>query len=495
MKKAINLIFPNQLFAESPLLENENEVYLIEEYLFFKQFRFHKQKIAFHRASMKYYQQFLEEKGIKVTYIESSNPLSDIRIFKEELKRENISEINIIDPIDNWLEKRIRTITKNYSLNTFSSPLFLNTKEDLSAFFRVDKKSFFQTVFYKQQRKKLNILLDNEEQPIGGKWTYDTDNRKKYPRKKTPPAIHFPKSTSFWIEALEYTENHFKDNPGELSKNPNYPIDHKEAQDWFVQFLAYRFFDFGVYEDAIVKHQSFLNHSILSPLLNVGLILPGHVVRQSLAFAEKEHIPLNSTEGFVRQIIGWREFIRGMYVCKGSYSRTRNFWQFNRKIPSSFYDGSTGIEPIDETIKLVLKTGYCHHIERLMVLGNFMLLCEFDPDEVYKWFMELFIDAYDWVMVPNVYGMSQFADGGTFATKPYVGGSNYIRKMSNYPKGEWEKVWDGLFWRFIDKHQEIFKSNPRTSMLFHSYNRMSEDKKLLHIKNGEEFMERITPAI
>jgi deoxyribodipyrimidine photolyase-related protein len=494
MKTAINLIFPHQLFAEGPLLENENEVYLIEEHLFFKQFRFHKQKIAFHRASMKCYQQFLEDKGIKVTYIESSNKLSDIRIFREELKRKNISEINIIDPIDNWLEKRIKIITENYTLNTFSSPLFLNTKENLSGFFRADKKSFFQTTFYKQQRKKLNILLDNEQQPIGGKWTYDTDNRKKYPKGKTPPPIHFPKTSFFWIEALEYVEKHFNNNPGELSKEPIYPIGHKEAEDWYEKFLTYRFYDFGIYEDAIVKQQSFLNHSILSPLLNVGLILPDHVVRKSLAFADKENIPLNSTEGFVRQIIGWREFMRGMYVCKGGYSRTRNFWQFNRKIPSSFYDGSTGIEPIDETIKLVLKTGYCHHIERLMVLGNFMLLCEFDPDEVYKWFMELFIDAYDWVMVPNVYGMSQFADGGTFATKPYVGGSNYIRKMSNYPKGEWEKVWDGLFWRFIDKHQEFFKSNSRTSMLFYSYNRMSEDKKLLHITNAEEFMKSITPA-
>jgi deoxyribodipyrimidine photolyase-related protein len=494
MKTAINLIFPHQLFAEGPLLENENEVYLIEEHLFFKQFRFHKQKIAFHRASMKCYQQFLEDKGIKVTYIESSNKLSDIRIFREELKRKNISEINIIDPIDNWLEKRIKIITENYTLNTFSSPLFLNTKENLSGFFRADKKSFFQTTFYKQQRKKLNILLDNEQQPIGGKWTYDTDNRKKYPKGKTPPPIHFPKTSFFWIEALEYVEKHFNNNPGELSKEPIYPIGHKEAEDWYEKFLTYRFYDFGIYEDAIVKQQSFLNHSILSPLLNVGLILPDHVVRKSLVFADKENIPLNSTEGFVRQIIGWREFMRGMYVCKGGYSRTRNFWQFNRKIPSSFYDGSTGIEPIDETIKLVLKTGYCHHIERLMVLGNFMLLCEFDPDEVYKWFMELFIDAYDWVMVPNVYGMSQFADGGTFATKPYVGGSNYIRKMSNYPKGEWEKVWDGLFWRFIDKHQEFFKSNSRTSMLFYSYNRMSEDKKLLHITNAEEFMKSITPA-
>lgn len=491
MMKAINLIFPHQLFAESPLINNGEEVYLLEEYLFFKQYLFHKQKLAFHRASMKCYQHFLEEKGIKVNYIESNHPLSDIRKFKEETKAKNITEINIIDPVDNWLEKRIKTIAKNYKLNTFNSPLFISSKEDLTTFFRVDKKSFFQTTFYKQQRKKLNILLVDGKEPMGGKWTYDSENRKKYPIGKTPPTIHFPEATSFWTESVTYIEKHFKKNPGQLSKDPIYPINHKQGENWFVQFLEYRFFDFGIYEDSIVKQQSFLNHSILSPLLNVGLIVPNHVVTQSLSFAEKENIPINSTEGFIRQLIGWREFIRGMYECKGSYSRTKNFWGFDRKIPRSFYDASTGIEPIDETIKQVLKTGYCHHIERLMILGNFMLLCEFDPDEVYKWFMELFIDAYDWVMVPNVYGMSQFSDGGTFATKPYIGASNYINKMGNYPKGDWEEIWDGLFWRFIASHQDFFKSNPRTSMLYHTYTRMSEDKRAIHLKNAEEFLAKI----
>ena len=491
MKNAVGLIFPNQLFAENPVPGNSDEVYLIEEYLFFRQYRFHKQKIAFHRASMKCYQHFLEKKGVKVNYIASGDTLSDIKTFIEEIKNKNITEINIIDPVDNWLEKRIRTIGENCKLNIYNSPQFLNTKEDLSIFFKPDKKSFFQTTFYKNQRKKLNILLDGKQQPIGGKWTYDTDNRKKYPKWKNPPNIHFPKSTSFWHEAVEYTNKHFKNNPGQLSKDPIYPISHKEAKEWLIQFLKYRFYDFGIYEDAIVKQQTFLNHSILSPLLNTGLILPMYVVEKSLSVAEKEKIPVNSTEGFVRQIIGWREFIRGMYECKGSYSRTRNFWNFERKIPECFYHGTTGIEPVDNTIKKVLKTGYCHHIERLMILGNFMLLCEFHPNEVYKWFMELFIDAYDWVMVPNVYGMSQFADGGTFATKPYISGSNYIKKMSNYSKGDWEKIWDGLFWRFIDKYQAFFKSNPRTSMLYHSYNRMTEDKKLLHFRNSEEFIEHV----
>jgi deoxyribodipyrimidine photolyase-related protein len=149
-----------------------------------------------------------------------------------------------------------------------------------------------------------------------------------------------------------------------------------------------------------------------------------------------------------------------MYEAKGIDSRTKNSFKFKKKIPASFYDGTTGIIPLDDSIKKVLKYAYCHHIERLMVIGNFMLLCEFDPDEVYRWFMELFIDAYDWVMVPNVYGMSQFADGGYFASKPYISGSNYLIKMSDYKKGEWNEIWDGLFWRFMDKHRDLMRKKP-----------------------------------
>lgn len=491
MHKSINLIFPHQLFAESPLLENGSNIYLIEEYLFFNQYNFHKQKIAFHRATMKSYQQYLIAKGIEVEYIEAIDPKSDIRVFMTDLENADVKQINVIDPVDNWLHKRLTNKINGITLNVVDSPSFLNTKDDLNHFFKKDKKSFFQTTFYKQQRKKRNILLDSDQKPIGGKWTYDSDNRKKYPKGKTPPAIHFPKSTPFWTEAISYTETHFKDNIGHISKDPIYPIDHQQANAWFTQFLDFRFFDFGIYEDAIVKQQSYLNHSLLSPLLNAGLLLPNHILKESLSFAERNNIPINSAEGFVRQIIGWREFIRGMYHCKGSYSRTKNFWNFNRAIPKSFYDGTTGIDPIDDTIQRVLKTGYCHHIERLMVLGNFMLLCEFDPKQVYQWFMELFIDAYDWVMVPNVYGMSQFSDGGTFATKPYIGGSNYIKKMSNYKTGLWVDIWNGLFWRFVHKHQEFFKSNPRTSMMYYSLNRMSDEKRESHMEHADNFLNNL----
>ena len=236
---------------------------------------------------------------------------------------------------------------------------------------------------------------------------------------------------------------------------------------------------------------SILNHSVLTPMLNVGLIEPKEIIDECLDYAKTHDIPINSSEGFIRQILGWREFIRGIYISRGDEERTKNFWKFKKKIPQSFYNGSTGIHPIDDTIKKILKTGYCNHIERLMVLGNFMLLCEFDPDEVYRWFMELFIDSYDWVMVPNVYGMSQFSDGGLFASKPYISSSNYIIKMSNYGKGDWQPKWDGLFWRFMNLHRDFFLSNPRLGMLVHVFDKMPTEKKQKHIDVAEGFLAQL----
>ena len=491
--KAINLIFPNQLFEHSQLLENGFPIFLVEELLFFKHYNFHKQKIAFHRATMKHYEAFLISKNIEVDYIESSKDISDIRELIPYLKSIGITNISYIDPVDNWLQKRIAKgcLDNSIEKNVYDSPLFLNTKEDLQPFFRSDKKKYHQTSFYTAQRNNRHILIDPDGKPTGGKWTFDAENRKKYPAKKIPPAIQFPDVDSFYKEALEYVDKNFSTNIGQLTTNGLYPTNFKTSKLWFQQFLEQRFLEFGTYEDAIVAENSILNHSVLTPMLNIGLITPAYVIEQSIAFAETNNIPINSLEGFVRQIIGWREFIRGMYESRGSDERTRNFWGFTKKIPKSFYDGTTGIYPIDQTIKKTLETGYCHHIERLMVLGNFMLLCEFDPDEVYRWFMELFIDSYDWVMVPNVYGMSQFADGGLMATKPYISGSNYLMKMSNYKKGEWQAVWDGLFWRFMDTHRSFFKQNPRLGMLVAMFDKMPQEKRHKHLENAELYLAKL----
>jgi deoxyribodipyrimidine photolyase-related protein len=196
-------------------------------------------------------------------------------------------------------------------------------------------------------------------------------------------------------------------------------------------------------------------------------------------------------EGFVRQVIGWREFMYGVYDALGETQRQGNFWDCQRDIPDSFYAASTGIAPVDTVIRRVMDHSYCHHIERLMVLGNFMLLCEIRPDQVYQWFMELFIDAYDWVMVPNVYGMSQYADGGLITTKPYISSSNYIRKMSDFPKGPWCDIWDGLFWRFVHKHKPVFAGNPRMRMMAVQWDRMDAERRKQHLQSAKAFLRRL----
>ena len=223
-------------------------------------------------------------------------------------------------------------------------------------------------------------------------------------------------------------------------------------------------------------------HSVLTPYLNIGLITPKEVVNKIIDYAEHHDIPINSYEGIIRQIIGWREFIRGIYAEDGVKQRTTNFWKFDRSMPSSFYDGTTGIPPIDVTIKKLLKNAYLHHIERLMIMGNFLFLLKINPNHVYRWFMELHIDAYDWVMVPNVYGMSQFSDGGLMSTKPYISGSNYILKMSDYKKGEWCEIWDALYWNFINENRDFFRKNPRTSMMINMYDKKSKEVKTNYIK-------------
>lgn len=489
---SIGILFPHQLAEHNSMTASCETIYLVEEYLFFKQYNFHKQKLAFHRASMKFYADFLTNKGIRVVYIEANDERADIRKLLVWLSEEGVSGFEYMDTSDCWLEKRISEISAQLKLSVFkhATLLFMNTSEELSAYF-AGKKRLFQTDFYKFQRQKRNLLLEKGNKPLGGKWTFDEENRLKYPKGKVPPLINFPPSNCYCTEAIQYVDEHFSANYGEVNSTIYYPVTFEESKAWLNDFFKTRFAEFGPFEDAIVSHETFLHHSVLSPMLNVGLLTPDFVIDEALEFASHYDIPLNSLEGFVRQIVGWREFIRAVYELKGTEERTKNYWGFKRKIPASFWNGTTGIEPIDSTIKKVLETGYCHHIERLMVLGNFMLLCEFDPDEVYRWFMELFIDSYDWVMVPNVYGMSQFADGGLMSTKPYISGSNYLMKMSDYKKGEWQVTWDGLFWRFMHVHRDFFLQNPRLGMLVHSFDKMSNEKQVLHLNAAEKYLKSL----
>ena len=489
------LIFPHQLFKNTSFLSRYSTIYLIENDLFFNQYAFHKQKIILHRSSMKYYEEYLKTKKLPVQYINIYEKESSLNCLIATFKKKKITHISLFHPNDNWIQKQLETESKKHSikLEYIPSPNFINNQPDDVSLLG-NRKPFYQTGFYIEQRKKRTILLKNNL-PIGGQWTYDVENRKKIPKNTPIPSLHFFGTNDFIKEATDYTKKYFAKHYGSHeapfesnSKKLYYPCTHVDAEKAMQLFINEKLENFGVYEDAMQYNETTLFHSVLSPLINIGLISVTDFIEALEKKFESKKAPINSVEGIIRQLIGWREFVQLTYQKIGSIQRTKNFWGFTHKMPNSFYDGSTGIPPIDLTIKKLLKSGYSHHIERLMVLGNFMLLCEIHPDDVYKWFMEMYIDAYDWVMVPNVYGMSQFSDGGMITSKPYIAGSNYLMKMGDFPKGEWQATWDGLFWRFLSSRREVFSRNPRWAMLLKTWDKMDPKKKSLHLKHAENFL-------
>lgn len=471
------LIFPHQLSPSHPLLKLQAPVFLLEEPLFFKQYPFHQKKLVLHRASMKAYEADLVAQGKQVHYLDAQDALSDVRQLIPELKARGFQALAWMDPCDDWLNRRLRTSAQKHGLQVQvqESDAFINTSAELEDYLS-NKKKYFQTDFYIQQRRSRGVLLEGDK-PLGGQWSFDPENRKAYPKKQALPALPIFERSSFLDEAEAYVRRHFPQHPGKAEGPYLFAIHPSEAMAQFEDFLQHRFRDFGPYEDAMPKEGLVLHHSLMASMLNIGLLKPMDLVQKAIAYGRQEDLPLASVEGFVRQLMGWREFIRMIYLKEGRRQRRQNFFGFHRPIPPSFWDGTTGLVPVDAVIKKVLQHGYCHHIERLMVLGNVMLLCEFDPDAVYEWFMALFIDAYDWVMVPNVYGMTQFADGGLMTTKPYISGSNYILKMSDYAKGPWQAVWDALFWRFLSLHRGVFERNMRMRMLLSTYDKMPNARK------------------
>ncbi|RPJ34461.1 MAG: cryptochrome/photolyase family protein [Verrucomicrobiaceae bacterium] len=486
------LVYPQQLFHPHPAITPGRGVCLIEDPLIFGNdprwpLKVHVQKLLLHRASMKAFEAELRAQGHEVHYIETpEDPSCDSAALLAATLPAHIRTLHLADPVDDLLLKRIRRFatSRGIELTIHESPAFLTPPDFLHHHTGRPKKPFMAR-FYEAQRKRMGILTDPDGAPEGGRWSFDTENRAKLPKRHLPPREPAAPANRFTREAADYVRRRFPKNPGTLSSF-RWPVTRADTSAWLDRFIDERLEHFGTYEDAISTEHATIYHSAISPMLNLGLLDPAEVLRRVLV--RREHVPLNSLEGFIRQLIGWREFMRGIYQHRGGTIRTRNFWNFERPMPASFYDGTTGIPPVDRVIRQVLADGWCHHIERLMVLGNFMLLCRIRPDDVYRWFMELFVDAYDWVMVPNVHGMSQFADGGTFTTKPYLSGSNYVLKMSDEPRGPWCGIWDGLFWSFIADHMEFFLSNPRLSMMARSWEKMSPQKQSAHRDAAESFL-------
>lgn len=468
------IVFPHQLFVEHLDVDPGTLLVLVEPDLFFRQLPFHTHKLVLHRATMKAFEERLRGRGLATVYVETAADGTTHDRLVEALR--DVDEVTVYDVVDDWLERDLRTVCAEagVELTVLETPNFLTTREEIARLFDGVKQPRMQH-FYEKQRRRLDLLMDGDR-PAGGRWSYDTENRKKLPKGVEVPQMPRAGLGGHVRDAISWVDREFPDNPGDLSAY-HWPTTHRQAQNWLTRFLEDRFASFGPYEDAIAADEPFLFHSVVSPLLNIGLLDPRDVVERAVRHAEEHDVDLPSVEGFVRQVIGWREYMRATYVVHGRAMRTRNLLGLTRELDRAWWDGTTGLDPVDTVIRRVNTHGWAHHIERLMVIGNAMLLLRIDPDEVYEWFMIFFVDAYDWVMVPNVYAMSQFATGELITTKPYVSGSNYLRKMSDFGPGEWTKAWDALYWQFVADHREGFAANPRSSFAVRTYDRMDDVRK------------------
>ncbi len=450
--------------------------------------RYHTHKIVLLKAAIREYEKYLEHEGYTVKRIgtQSKKGQEELRAI---LGDKDVKEVAMPCIEDEVYRKELAELCRSceVTIQWKQTPAFLTTVKEFRDFLGEYEEIKMQ-YFYIWQRKRLNLLLEPDGSPCGGKWSYDADNRKKLPKGTPLEPLPTQSYSSITKQVIEEVAKEYPDYPGDPSSF-YLPTTFEAAEEWLEDFLRRRFANFGPYEDAIEMHEPFLFHSLLSPIINIGLLTPKQVIDQAITYAETHEVPMQSLEGFVRQVIGWREFLRGIYHTQ---EERKNFFTHSRKLTPAWYEGNTGILPLDTVIKRVMKYGYAHHIERLMVLSNMMVLCEIDPEDVYRWFMELFVDAYDWVMVPNVFGMGQFADGGVYATKPYISGSNYIRKMSHFPKGEWEDVWDGLYWRFVKKHRTFFETQARSKMMVKHLDTMDQERLKRILALAEECIERIT---
>ena len=454
----------------------------------------HKHKLILFLSSMRKYSSELKSKKFNVTYYQFNKKNINLTYedkLSEFIKSKNISEINMFEVEDKFFEKRILAFSKknNFKISFLNSPMFLNVRNDFKKYLSKVKKPFMAT-YYKQQRIEKNILMEGDK-PIGEKWSFDEENRKKIPDDFQIPLLPNFTEDADVKDVKKTVDDFFPNHPGNVS---SYWLgsSRKDALKTLDVFIKDKIINFGAYEDAVKKNSPFLLHSVLSPYLNVGLITPKEILKKILDAGKNKKIPLNSLEGFIRQVIGWREFMRGIYQNYDDKLENTNFFNHQRKLTDDWYNGTTGIDPIDDAIKDVNKYGYAHHIIRLMHLSNVMTLSQLHPKEIYKWFMEMFVDSSDWVMSPNVFGMGTFSDGGIFSTKPYICGSNYIIKMSNYKKGNWSDIVDGLYWNFIHTNKDILAKNPRMSMVMMSYRKLKEDRKDYLLKTANEFIAKKT---
>ena len=454
----------------------------------------HQQKIVLFLSAMRSYADELRAAGYTVNYhqLDTSSETSYEDRLGETILSSGHDALQHFEIEDKPMEARLKVFAaaNDVPRKELPSPMFTCSRDEFRKYAE-GKSRLLMGDFYKQQRRRLGVLVDPDGEPAGERWSFDAENRKKLPRNVYPPEIAWARPGKHVSEVINVVATAFADHPGNAAQFC-WPTTRQQALEWLDNFVDSRLGDFGPYEDALTTGSATVFHSVLSPCLNLGLLTPDEVVEKAVSV--RDTVPLNSLEGFVRQVIGWREFVRGIYREFSEQQENSNFWSHERELTAAWYDGTTGVPPLDDAIQTAQRLGWTHHIPRLMVLGNLMTLCEIRPASAHRWFMEMFVDSSEWVMGPNVYGMALFSDGGIFATKPYICGSNYLLKMSDYPKGPWCEIVDGLYWRFIDKHRDFFGSNPRLALMPRALDRLDAARKKKIFAAADTFLDEHTVA-
>ena len=489
MKKLI-LILGDQLDLKVAALRDfdikTDQVIMIESMQEAQYVWTHKAKIALFLSAMRHFAKNLEDLHYPITYIKSS-PLTLVEALKEKIVQEQIKHLICTEPGEWRLKQQIEELAKELSirLEMREDDHFYCTHQEFIKW-TDGKKELRLEYFYRLMRKTHHILIDAEGNPEGGQWNFDQDNRKPYP-KKGPGIIEdhvLFEPNAITREVLTFVNATYSNHPGSLD-DFRWPVTRTQALEALEYFVEYRLRNFGVFQDAMWTDTPYGWHSILSSSLNLKLLNPREVIGAVLQAWKKQSLDLSTVEGFIRQILGWREFVRGMYYLDMPQMAQDNYYDHQRPLPKWYWTGQTNMACMKDAIGQTLKYGYAHHIQRLMVTGNFALLAEILPSAVCDWYLAIYVDAIEWVELPNTAGMALFANGGRFTSKPYVASGAYIKRMSNYcgsckykPEvrfGESACPVTTLYWNFLMKHREQFEASPRTRLMTANLNRISDE--------------------
>ncbi|MGN6277094.1 MAG: cryptochrome/photolyase family protein [Sphingomonas sp.] len=465
--------------------------------------RHHKKKLAFILAAMRHHATRLRDLGWTIDYVVLNDP-DNAGSFTGELARaidRHAPDRIIVTEAGEW---RVAAMLESWE-TLFGLPVeiradtrFIASHAAFDAWAE-GRKQLRMEYFYREMRRETGLLMEDGK-PAGGQWNYDSDNRKPAERDLLMPRpIAFrPDETTRAV--IDLVATRFADHPGSLD-DFDFAVTHEEAMRQQRQFLKDALPRFGDYQDAMLTDEPFLWHSILSPYINTGLLDPLDLCRKVAERWRDGDVPLNAAEGFIRQIIGWREYVRGIYWREGPDYARRNFLGAKRDLPAFYWTGETDMHCLSQAIGQTLERAYAHHIQRLMITGNFALLIGADPHQVHEWYLEVYADAYEWVELPNTLGMSQFGDGGLLGSKPYAASGAYISRMSDYCRrcrydvrqrtGDDACPFNALYWDFLARNQGKLGDNPRLAMPYRSWERMADADQRALRASARAFLDRL----